>query len=335
MLTIDGSEGEGGGQVLRSALALSAVTGTPFRIHKIRAGRQRGGLLRQHLTGLNAITAICGADVDGASLGSTEVVFTPRAVVPGEYKFAVGTAGSANLVLQTVLLPLALAKAPSKLVLEGGTHNPTSPPFHYLEAVYAPLLAKMGLGLGLTLERWGFYPAGGGRFVADITPVERLTGFELLERGDVRDVQLRAVVAGLPEHIGKRELAAACHLLGRERDDSRVLSVAGGPGNAMWIKVVCEHATELFTAFGEKRVSADQVADRCAKEAKAWLAADVPVAEHTADQLLLPLALAGRGSFRTVAPSLHTITHRDLIQRFLDVPITIAEDGAAWRITIG
>lgn len=335
MLTIDGSEGEGGGQVLRSALALSAVTSTPFRITNIRAGRERGGLLRQHLTGLNAITAICDAEVDGARLGSTEVVFKPRAVVPGDYKFAVGTAGSANLVLQTVLLPLALAKAPSTLVLEGGTHNPTSPPFHYLEAVYAPLLAKMGLTLGLTLERWGFYPAGGGRFVAAITPVEHLTGFDLLERGDVRDVQIRAVVAGLPEKIGLREVAAADHLLGRDRGDGRVLSVAGGPGNAMWIKIVCEHATELFTAFGEKRVSSDQVAERCASEAKAWLAANVPVAEHTADQLLLPLALAGRGSFRTSAPTLHTRTHVDVIQRFLDVPIALVDEGPAWRITVG
>ncbi len=335
MLTIDGSEGEGGGQVLRSALALSAVTGTPFRIHKIRAGRERSGLLRQHLTGLNAITAICNADVDGAVLGSTEVVFKPRAVVPGDYTFAVGTAGSANLVLQTVLLPLALAKGPSRLALEGGTHNPTSPPFHYLEAVYAPLLAKMGLTLGLTLERWGFYPAGGGRFVADIKPVEHLTGFDLLERGDVREVQIRAVVAGLPEKIGLREVAAAVHLLGRDRDDGRVLSVGGGPGNALWIKVVCEHATELFTAFGEKRVSSDQVAERCAVEVKHWLAANVPVAEHTADQLLLPLALAGRGSFRTSAPTLHTRTHVDVIQRFLDVPIALVEDSGAWRITVG
>src|SRR5687767_13803626 len=162
MIELDGSEGEGGGQILRSALALAIVRGEPLAIHSIRAKRKRTGLLRQHLTAVHAARAVGAARVVGDALGSTELRFEPSGVVHGEHHFAVGTAGSATLVLQTVLWPLLVAPGESTVVVEGGTHNPLAPPFEFLARVLAPLVRRMGAELELELVRAGFYPAGGG-----------------------------------------------------------------------------------------------------------------------------------------------------------------------------
>src|SRR5262245_60443308 len=174
MEVIDGSQGEGGGQILRTALALSLVTGAPFRVEKIRAGRQKPGLLRQHLTAVTAAVEIGGAAVEGATLGSRELSFRPGSVRPGAYRFAVGTAGSAALVLQTVLPALLTATGPSTVVVEGGTHNPHAPPFDFLALAFLPLLARMGARAQATLDRPGFYPAGGGQLTVEITPAPAL-----------------------------------------------------------------------------------------------------------------------------------------------------------------
>ena len=186
MIVIDGSAGEGGGQILRSSLALSLVTGKPFRIENIRAGRTKPGLLRQHLTALAAATQIGKAKVEGAVLGSKIVSFTPRGVTPGDYHFAVGTAGSATLVLQTVLPALMLASGPSTLVLEGGTHNPSAPPFDFISKAFLPILNRMGPCIKVELERYGFYPAGGGRFRVSINPAAQLSPIDLLTCGESR-----------------------------------------------------------------------------------------------------------------------------------------------------
>src|SRR5688572_16449750 len=186
LITIDGSMGEGGGQVLRTSLALSLVTGKPFRIEKIRAGREKPGLLRQHLTAVNAAAAVGGAHVEGAALGSRELDFRPGPAKPGEYRFAVGTAGSATLVLQAVLPALLTARGASTLVLEGGTHNPFAPPFDFLDKAFLPLLRRMGARVEVALERPGFYPAGGGRFQVRVEPVERLERLDLPSRGDAK-----------------------------------------------------------------------------------------------------------------------------------------------------
>src|SRR5689334_333662 len=177
MLKLDGSVGEGGGQILRTALALSALTGQPFEIEKIRAKRRKPGLLRQHLTAVRAATALCQAQVEGDSLGSMTLRFVPGDVKPGEYAFAIGTAGSATLVLQTVLPPLLLASRPSKITIEGGTHNPLAPPVDFLDRSFLPLVRRMGPRVRVQLERWGFYPAGGGRISVEIEPVQRLQPF--------------------------------------------------------------------------------------------------------------------------------------------------------------
>lgn len=341
MLIIDGSRGEGGGQVLRTALGLSLATGTPFHIEHIRAGRGRPGLLRQHLTAVRAAAAIGDAQVEGDTLGSRVLSFRPRALLAGEHHAAVGSAGSAMLVLQAVLPALLVAPGPSRLVVEGGTHNPSAPPFDFVGATFLPLLARMGASVHATLDRPGFYPAGGGRISVAITPAP-LAPLHLLDRGAVRSVRARAVVSGLPKRIAHRELRVL-----RERFDlvgdalvAEEVERPTGPGNVVFVEVVCEHVTEVFTAFGERGRSAEQVATAVADEAQAWIDRGVPVGEHLADQLLIPLALAARGrdsggSFRTVPPTLHTTTNAEVIGRFLDVRFTFAGEGEGEGVLVG
>jgi RNA 3'-terminal phosphate cyclase (ATP) len=336
MLVLDGSQGEGGGQILRSALALSLATGTPFRIENIRAGRPRPGLMRQHLTAVEAAATVGNADTSGAAVGSRCLDFNPGRAHGGDYRFSVGTAGSATLVLQTVLPALMTAAESSTLILEGGTHNPMSPPFDFLAQTFLPLVGRMGPRVEALLERSGFYPAGGGRFRVAVTPAAKLAPLVLESRGEIRARRVRAIVANLPRAIAERELTTLATRLGwessafsiEERNDSL------GPGNALIAEIESEQLTELFTGFGEKQVRAEAVASGVAEEVRAYLAAEVPVGQHLADQLLLPLALAGEGSFRTMAPTKHALTQLDVINRFLGPVVTGVEEAAGtWRFT--
>ena len=216
-IEIDGGQGEGGGQVVRSSLTLSVATGRPVRVANVRAGRKKPGLLRQHLTAVRAAAAVGAAEVQGDALGSTALSFRPTGVVPGAFRFAVGTAGSATLVLQTVLPVLLTADRPSRLTLEGGTHNPFAPPFEFLDRAFLPPVNRMGPRVVATLEACGFFPAGGGRFTVEVTPAPRLTGLELLERGEPVGHNAVAVVANLDPRIADRELAVVAERLGWAR----------------------------------------------------------------------------------------------------------------------
>lgn len=322
-ITIDGSMGEGGGQVLRTSVALSMTTGIPFRINNIRAGRKQGGLLRQHLTALKAAAEVSGARVRGADIGSKNVIFEPGDVVAGDYQFCVGTAGSATLVLQTILPALVTASGPSNLVLEGGTHNPFAPPFDFIEKTFLPILNRMGPEVTCRLERPGFYPAGGGRFTVTVNPIRKLQAISLLERGEIRRRLCQAVVAQLPRTIGEREVKVVCDTLGWSVEDSRVDSCRQslGPGNIVSIQLESENVTEVITGFGTRGTSAETVAKGAVKEVQSYLKAGVPVGKYLADQLLLPIALAGEGSFRTLSPTLHTITNIEVMKRFVDIEI--------------
>ena len=338
MLTIDGSAGEGGGQILRTSLSLSLVTGKPFRIEKIRAGRRKPGLLRQHLTAVNAAAEVGHAEARGAYMRSLELEFHPANVEPGSYSFAVGTAGSTTLVLQTILPALLSASGPSTIRLEGGTHNPLAPPFDFLEKAYLPLVSRMGPKVTAKLERPGFFPAGGGKLSVAVNPSERLLELHLLERGEIRRRHAKAVVANLPRHIAERELQVIEKRLslGREQLEVLVIKDSSGPGNIVTIEIEGEGITEVFTGFGERGVSAEQVGERAADEACEYLAAKVPVGPHLADQLLLLLAMAGGGSYRTLAPTPHATTNIDVIQRFLDVEIAVARiHEQAWQVDVG
>lgn len=325
MILIDGSRGEGGGQVLRTSLGLSLVTGKPFTIEHIRAGRKKPGLMRQHLTAVNAATEVGAAEVMGAALNSQSLIFRPTTIRGGNYRFAVGTAGSCTLVLQTVLPALLLAEEPSDLVLEGGTHNPLAPPFEFLQQAFLPLLRRMGAHVTATLDTPGFYPAGGGRFTARVEPVTALKPLDLLERGDIVSHRAVARVAQIPRHVADREILFLKDNMGWERDafSVDVVDHSRGPGNILFAQIESEHVTEVFTGFGEKGVNAEHVARDVISEVRAYLASGVAVGPHLADQLLIPLALAGGGRFRTMKLTRHTETNIEVIQQFLDVKIEV------------
>jgi RNA 3'-terminal phosphate cyclase (ATP) len=336
MITIDGSFGEGGGQILRTSLALSLVTGQAFRILNIRAGRSKPGLLRQHLTAVEAAAKVGDAAVDGAALGSKEVVFKPGKVRPGDYRFAVGTAGSATLVLQTVLPALLLGKESSRLTLEGGTHNPHAPPFDFLERVFLPLLGRMGPQITCRLERHGFYPAGGGRFAVDIAPTVKLTPLNLESRGESKSRTARALIANISAGVGNRELKVVSEKLGWPAESLLVEKVeSNGPGNALVLELAFEHISEIITGFGERGVLAETVAENVVQEVREYLASGVPVGEHLADQLLIPIALAGSGSFATGKLSRHTRTNMDVISKFMPVSFRTEQTEKGWIISIG
>jgi RNA 3'-terminal phosphate cyclase (ATP) len=337
MLVIDGSAGEGGGQILRSSLALSLVTGAGFRIEGIRAGRKKPGLLRQHLTAVQAAARISGARVEGDDMGSLALTFSPGAVVPGEYAFSVGTAGSATLVLQTVLPALMTAAKPSTITLEGGTHNPAAPPFEFLEQAFFRVLNGMGPTVRADLKRHGFHPAGGGRLSVSITPVSRLRGLELHERGEVTSRRATAMVAHLPEPIARRELEVVSRKLSWKEEwlATKVVSDSHGPGNVLLLEIGSEKSHEVIAAFGTRGVSAEAVAEHAVDEARRYLASEAPVGAYLADQILLPLAIAGEGSYRTLTPSLHLRTNAGVIEKFLDRRIrmdAVARD--SWRVTV-
>jgi RNA 3'-terminal phosphate cyclase (ATP) len=338
MLAIDGSMGEGGGQILRSALALSVITGTPFRISNIRANRKpKPGLRRQHVTAVRAAAAISGAAVEGDAVESSELTFRPGTLKPGDYTFDIGSAGSTTLVLQTVLPPLLRGDGPSTLVLEGGTHNPGAPPAEFLERAFLSIVNHMGPRVQIAVERPGFAPAGGGRMIVTIEPAKSLQPVELLERGRVLRRRATAVVAGLPRTIAERELAVVADRAGWSADELRVeqLPDAYGPGNILLLEVQSEHVTEVFSHVGQRGLRAERLAEIAADDAVRYLRANVPVGDCLADQLLLPMALAGGGAYRTVGLTKHSETNIHVIRMFLDVGLRVedvADDGVEIRI---
>ncbi|MGH7137051.1 MAG: RNA 3'-terminal phosphate cyclase, partial [Pirellulales bacterium] len=338
LLIIDGSHGEGGGQILRTSLALAVIQGRPIKIERIRAKRDKPGLRRQHLMAVRAAAAISGGKLKGDEIGSRELEFRPQALQPGDYRFDIGSAGSTTLVLQTILPPLLLADGPSTIELIGGTHNPFAPPVDFLERAFVPLLNRIGAQLVLTLERPGFYPVGGGRLHVQIGGACRLGPLVLVDRGDIRRRLCRATVSNLPDHIGRRELATVAAELDWPEECLELRRYQGshGPGNVVTLEIESEHVSEVFTGFGRRGVRAEAVAGEAIAEAKRYLEAGVPVGEHLADQLLLPLALAGAGEYVTLPPSPHVTSNIKIIQQFLDVPIAIEEAGERkHRIRVG
>jgi RNA 3'-terminal phosphate cyclase (ATP) len=329
VLAIDGSAGEGGGQILRSSLSLALVTGRPFRLFNIRARRQRPGLQAQHLAAVRAAVAVGQAQVQGDAAGSREITFRPGAVAPGDYAFDVGTAGSALLVLQTVLPPLLSASSPSSLLIEGGTHNPLAPPFEFIARTFLPLVERMGPRVQAKLDRHGFYPAGGGKIRVTIQPAKALARLELPERVEWRRRRAVALVANLPRHVAERELKVLKRGLRLEPRDLRVEEVqARSPGNVAFVELESGELTEVFASFGELGLPAETVASRLVESVGKFLDAGAPVGEHLADQLLLPMALAGGGSFFTAPLSSHARTNIEVLKLFVpvEVRVTTASD---------
>jgi RNA 3'-terminal phosphate cyclase (ATP) len=327
LVEIDGRDGEGGGQIVRTAAALSAVSGRPARLIRIRAGRPRPGLQAQHLTALKAVATLCRADTEGLRLGSPRARITPGALAGGRYVFAVPTAGSALLVAQAILPALLEAPEPTEVVIEGGTHVSRSPSFDHTEGALLPALRAMGAQVDMRLERRGFFPKGGGRVVLEAHPwrERRPLARTAPVRAWTRAARLH--VSGLPEHVEKRARGRLEKRGYRRIPTPEGCTPAAGPGFAATLHLSgAEGEEDVVTGLGARGTPAEVVVDRAAGAVEAFAATGAPVGEHLADQLLVFLALGGGGRFRTVAPTPHFETQARTIRRFLDVEVRWAAD---------
>ena len=303
---IDGSQGEGGGQIIRSALALSSVTGQPFRIDRIRARRSKPGLRRQHLVAVQAIAQVCRAEVTGGAMGSRELTFQPGSISAGEYRFDIGSAGSTTLVFQTILPALLMADGPSQVTLIGGTHNPLAPPFDFLQRCYLPIVRRLGIDVKAELIRPGFYPTGGGQLRFRVMPKPTWRPLRLCHRGEFQSPTVRAVVAGLPDHIAHRE----CETIAAATDwpatafEVRSLADSFGPGNVVTIELTCEQVTELFTGFGRRGIPAERVALEALRPAQQYLDSAACVGPHLGRP-----AVAADGTERALRRSRKSFPH--------------------------
>jgi len=318
---LDGSEGEGGGQILRTALALSVIARRPFEIANIRAGRKKPGLRPQHLACVKAAAKISGGEVEGATIGSTALRFLPHGLRAGNYRFEIGTAGSTSLLLHTIYLPLALAGSRSVVTFSGGTHVPFSPSFHYLERQWAVFMRRLGIEVELALGRAGYYPRGGGEVRAKILPARSLVGLRLRERGELERLEGVSGVSGLPRSIAHRQRDQA---LARLAEAGLTAGIEAcelpSKGKGTFLVLVSRHAGgggACYCALGARGKRAERVADEACDAMIAFLRREGALDEHLADQLLLPLALAHEPSeFTTASLTAHLVTNARVIERF-------------------
>ena len=337
IITIDGRMGEGGGQVLRGALALSLALGRPFRINNIRANRPKPGLKRQHLTSVLAAAEICGAQVEGAVMKSTDLSFKPGPVRAGHYRFPIGSGGSVTLVLQAILPPLLLADGPSTLEIIGGTHVPFAPVYDYFERTLAPELVKMGPGLKTDLRRPGFMDVGGGLVRVEVTPVRRLNRLDETAPGQPESLTGRIASYNLPEVIGQREAEIIRRKL-RDLTDLRTECFADqdcGPGNFVLLELKRSSGSTITSGVAQLGLPAEKVARAAVGRMLSFLGSKAAVDVCLADQLIVPMALAGGGRVLTEKPSPHLETVMDLACRFTDLNISASQAGEkTWLVEV-
>jgi len=326
-IEIDGSYGEGGGQILRTALAFSAILRKPFTIDHIRSKRKNPGLQAQHLEAVTALSRVTEAETEGVEFGSQKITFLPHKILPGNYQFEVRTAGSITLLLQAILLPLCLAQGNSTLNLVGGTHVPWSPPFHYLAEVLLPTLKWMGLSVKASLEKWGFYPRGGGKVRLEINPVQELKPISLMKRGPLKKIRGLSAISNLPKHIAERQEK---QVLKRIRNDLEIDSEmnilysvpSNGTGSFIFLKAEYENMYAGFSSLGARGKPAEKVADEAVDSLKNYIESDGSIDPFLADQLVPFMALAkGTSSFNTTQITDHLLTNLWVIQQFLEVKI--------------
>ena len=322
-IQIDGSFGEGGGQILRTSLSLSIITGKPFEIINIRAGREKPGLRPQHLASVHSAARISSAYVEGAELGSLKLRFVPKEVESGEYEFDIGTAGATSLVLQTIFFPLALkGKSGSIITVRGGTHVPLSPPIEFLEEEWLLFMKRIGFRTDIELKRAGFYPKGGGEIICSIEPVKTIFPLEIRERGNLVKVFGISAVGGLSKGVAERGKERVLQILSGNNIPSiveiRELS-SYGRGAIVFLKAVFENTNVSYSALGEIGKRMEVVAEEACQKLLSFLKSDATVDENMSDQLILPLALArGKSSFRIPKVAPHVKTNAEVVKRFLD-----------------
>ena len=340
MITIDGSFGEGGGQILRTALSLSAITGEAVRITHIRARRPKPGLMRQHLMCARAVAAVCGGALTGDELKSQELSLRPGRLRGGDYRFAIGSAGSTVLLAQAVLPALLFADTPSAVVFEGGTHNDHAPLYDFFERVFLPCLRAMGAEVEATLERIGFYPAGGGKIAMSVKPARVWRQLSLVRRGELQEARVAAMGSGLDQSILADELRLVqAGLEGMAPWKADALEVeSAGPGNALYAELRHDNLTELFGVCGTYGVARATVAKRVVGMTQGYMRHAWPVGPFLADQLMLPMAIGAGGNFLTCRPTLHAETNREVIKRLTGLDIKCnpcGENGKTFEMEIG
>jgi RNA 3'-terminal phosphate cyclase (ATP) len=327
MIEIDGSIGEGGGQILRTSLTLSLITLQPIRIQNIRAGRKQPGLRPQHLQTVLAAAEICGGKVSGAEIGSTSMIFSPGTVAAGNYSFDIGTAGSVTLLLQTIILPLAVTNKKSKISVRGGTHVPWSPCYHYFAWHWIPYIAQMGFTQEFFLEMAGYYPRGGGRVSGIITPYEHLTPLDLQNRGKIKEIRGLSSISNLPRKIAERQRNQVIKRLGSKfpLNDIRIKNIpSNGKGTMMLLIVECDYSRACFFGLGALGKPSEKVADEAIDALLDFIAADCSIDPFLADQLLLPMVLSrGSSIMSTSKVTNHLLTNAEIIKRFMPVDIQI------------
>ncbi len=339
MIEIDGSFGEGGGQVLRTSLSLSCFLNKPFRIFNIRKNRKKPGLMPQHLMGIRSLKLISSAKVKGDLPGSTKLLFEPDEVKAGDYFFDIGTAGSTSLLLQTVLLPLIFANNRSSLTLKGGTHVPFSPPFHYISEVFIPVLNKLGIEVKATIESYGFYPKGGGKVHVEIKTADKIEAANCTERRHLKKVYGFSGVGNLPHSIAERQKKAALAILmskGINAEIETISVLTPGQGTFMFLKASTENCLAGFSSLGERGKKAELVGEEAAKKFLDYYSTPACLDRHLADQIVLYLAVAkGESLFTTEEISGHLLTNLWVIEKFLDIQYTVeGEIGKPGRINI-
>lgn len=324
MIEIDGSYGEGGGQILRTALSLSCLLQKPFCISNIRANRKNPGLRPQHLASVKAAKAISQAAVDGAAIGSTTLTFNPLTLKGGKYIFDVaeerGSAGSVSLVFQTISLPLAFAGEPSNVTIRGGTHVPWSPPFHYLAGVFIPTIEEMGMAVDAHLERWGWYPIGEGIVHFSIKPGTRLKGISKTDKLQPGEVNAISAASNLPEHIvnrQKRQLLKRLSAMGIKASCEEITAPSIGQGTFVFLRARGGNSCTGFSASGARGKRAEEVADEAADLFLSFLDSQAAVDRHLADQLIPYMAMAdGESKIFTEEITLHLITNIWVTEQF-------------------
>lgn len=331
-MKIDGSHGEGGGQILRTALALGGILQQPVEIHNVRGGRKKPGLRPQHLIAVQGMALITGAKVEGAEPGSMRLYFEPRQVVPGSYSLDVGTAGSTSLVLQTMIPAMLFAKKASRVVVAGGTHVPWSPCFHYLKEVFVPALQQMGGALQLEAKRWGWYPKGGGKVIASILPVPELSSVDFTWQGRLQDTYVLSAVSNLSMSIAERQRDQVLKRLrgqggGKELRIELLKGPSPGTGTVVFIRARFENGVAGFTSLGKRGKPAEKVADDACSDFIEFIASGAAVDDHLADQLVLYMALAkGRSSLIAGRITKHLATNMWVIEQFLPIRFEVDEE---------
>ena len=340
LIQIDGSYGEGGGQIIRTAVSLAAMTGRAIEIANVRAGRAKPGLQPQHLAAVRAAGVLCDAQIAGDSIGSQFLFFQPQQPVAArEYSFDIGTAGAAPLVIQTVLVPLALAGGSSRVTVDGGTHSPHAPPVEYLEAVYLPVLKRAGLDATMSYNAAGFYPRGGGQIEIEIHGSSQnlaptLASLDLSERGKMESLQAFVVTSNLPPHVAERgveTIEKAMKAVGRKIAIERRDKPSIGPGAAVVLAAQCEAGFGGFTGIGELRKPMEKVAEAPCRDFMRWWKSGAACDEHLADQLVLPLSFArGQSHWTTPIVSEHLRTVLWVVQQFLPIEVGLEERSDGW-----